>query len=103
MAVHNYDATSGDGVAVGSPKLGGRVVVLPETGAGTEWHSYPAGAVYRMVALSRFHFRREIRLGDGSTATEEFDLQPGSSIVRNGPFEHKVTSLTTGPAVFLKE
>lgn len=102
MTVHNHDTAQGDGVAVGSPGLGGRVVVLPEKGDATDWHPYKPGEDYTVTALSRFRFRREVRCADGSTAVEEYDLQPGSTIKRSGPFEHRVINLADSPAVFQK-
>jgi len=103
MTVTNHDTATGDGVAIGSPNLRGRIVVLPEKGDATGWHPYHAGQDYTVVALSRFQFRRELRRADGSTTVEEYDLQPGSTIKRSGPFEHRVTNLSDAPAVFMKE
>src|SRR3546814_8893483 len=77
MAVRNHDTAQGDGVAIGSPKLQGRVVVLPEQGDATDWHSYKDGQVYTVTALAHFHFRREVRRADGSSAVEEYDCNPG--------------------------
>lgn len=102
MAVRNHDTTQGDGVAVGSPNLKGRVVVLPEKGDATDWHPYKDGQVYTVTALARFQFRREVRQADGSSYVEEYDLQPGSTVKRAGPFEHRVINLSDAPAVFLK-
>ena len=102
MAVRNHDTAQGDGVAIGSPKLQGRVVVLPEKGDATDWHSYKDGQTYTVTALAHFQFRREVRCADGSSVVEEYDLQPGSTIKRTGPFEHRVINLAERPAVFLK-
>lgn len=102
MAVRNHDTAQGDGVAVGSPNLKGRVVVLPEKGDATDWHSYKDGQVYTVTAMGRFQFRREVRRADGSTYVEEYDLQPGSTITRTGPFEHRVINVSDAPAVFMK-
>ena len=102
MAVHNHDTASGDGVAVGSPNLKGRVVVLPEKGDATDWHAYRDGETYTVSAIARFRFRREVRRADGSAHAEEYDLQPGSTVTRTGPFEHRIINLSDSPAVFLK-
>jgi len=102
MTVHNHDTAPGDGVAVGSPNSKGRVVVLPERGDATDWHPYKDGDEYTVTALSRFQFRREVRRADGSTTVEEYDLQPGSTVKRVGPFEHRVINLSDSPAVFRK-
>ena len=102
MAVHNHDTAAGDCVAIGSPKLQGRIVVLPEKNDATDWHSYKDGEVYTVTALSRFQFRRDVKRADGSTFAEEYDLQPGSTIKRTGPFEHRVTNLAETPGVFRK-
>ncbi|EDP63576.1 hypothetical protein BAL199_07583 [alpha proteobacterium BAL199] len=102
MAVQNYDTAAGDGVAIGSPNVQGRIVVLPEQNDATDWHSYPSGQEYTVTALSHFHFRREVRNPDGSTSSEVYELQAGSTIKRVGPFEHRVTNLATTPAVFIK-
>lgn len=102
MTVHNHDTKPGDGVAIGSPNLKGRIVVLPERGDATDWHPYKDGQVYTVTALSRLQFQREVRRPDGTTAVEEYDLQPGSTIKRTGPFEHRVTNLSDTPAVFMK-
>lgn len=102
MTVRNHDTAAGDGVAIGSPNLKGRIVVLPEKNDATDWHAYKDGEVYTVTALSHFRFRREVKRADGSTSTEEYDLQPGSTITRTGPFEHRVTNLAEEPAVFRK-
>lgn len=102
MTVHNHDTAQGDGVAVGSPNLKGRIVVLPEKGDATDWHPYKDGEEYTVTALSRFQFRREVRRADGSTVAEEYDLQPGSTVKRVGPFEHRVINLSDSPGVFSK-
>mgnify|MGYP003636135559 CR=1 FL=1 len=86
MTVHNHDTSKGDGVAIGSPNVKGRLVVFPEKGDATEWHKY----------------RREVRRADGTTDAEEYDLQPGSTIKRSGPFEHRVISQSEEPAMFRK-
>lgn len=102
MTVRNHDTAKGDGVAIGSPTLKGQVVVLPEKGDATDWHPYKDGQAYTVTALSRLRFRREVRRPDGSTDVEEYDLQPGSTIKRVGPFEHRVINLGDAPAVLLK-
>ncbi len=102
MTVRNYDTAQGDGVAIGSPGRTRPIIVLPEKGDATDWHAYDAGQEYLVRAISHFHFRREIRMPDGSTAVEEYDLQPGSTIKRSGPFEHRVINLADTPAVFCK-
>ncbi|WP_339850875.1 hypothetical protein [uncultured Nisaea sp.] len=102
MTVHNHDTSKGDGVAIGSPNVKGRLVVFPEKGDATEWHKYGADETYTVTALTRFLFRREVRRADGTTDAEEYDLQPGSTIKRSGPFEHRVISQSEEPAMFRK-
>lgn len=102
MTVKKYDTAAGDGVSIGSPGRSRPIIVLPEPGDATDWHSYKSGEEYLVRAISRLHFRREIRAADGSTAVEEYDLQPGSTVKRTGPFEHRVINLADTPAVFCK-
>ena len=100
MSVHNQDTKKGDGVAIGSPNVIGRLVVFPELGDATEWHKYGADETYTVTALTRFLFRREVRQADGTIVAEEYDLQPETTIKRSGPFEHRVISQSEEPSLF---
>lgn len=102
MAITSFDTELGDGVMVSTPGGAGRLVLLPEKGDGTNWHKYPAGETYKVTAHTRLVFRREVRREDGSIEVEQYDLQPGSTIIRTGPFEHRVISECDKPILFCK-